>query len=241
MLLGETAMERLFQSSVAVFGIGGVGGYTAEALARSGIGRIILFDDDKICLTNLNRQIIALRETVGQYKVDVMERRILEINPKARVESYRVFYGPDTAGDFDLGQYDYIIDAVDTVTAKLELVSQAKHTNTPIISCMGTANKLDPTAFVVTDIYETEGDPLARIMRKELRKRGVEALKVVYSKEGALKPLETLADSCKENCICPPGTDRSCTIRRQIPGSNAFVPAVAGLILAGEVVRELAE
>ena len=241
MILGEAAMGRLFQSSVAVFGVGGVGGYTVEALTRSGIGHIALFDDDKICLTNLNRQIIANHDTVGQYKVDVMEERALAINPRAKIESHRVFYGPDTAEDFDLGRYDYIVDAVDTVTAKLELVSRAKQANIPIISCMGTANKLDPTAFVVTDIYETQGDALARIMRRELRKRGIEGLKVVYSKEEALKPIEGTADDCRENCICPPDVARTCTIRRQIPGSNAFVPAVAGLILAGEVVRALAK
>ena len=238
-LLGEEALERLFQSSVAVFGIGGVGGYTVEALARSGIGRIALFDDDKICLTNLNRQIIATRETVGLYKAEVMAQRVLSINPRAQVDTHRVFYGPDTAGAFDLGEYDYIVDAVDTVTAKLTLVTEAKAADRPIISSMGTANKLDPTAFVVTDIYDTQQDPLARVMRRELRRRGIERLKVVYSREAAIPPVEDLAEACKKNCICPPDVARTCTIRRQIPASNAFVPAVAGLILAGEVVRDL--
>ena len=239
-LLGQEAMERLFQSSVAVFGIGGVGGHTVEALVRSGVGRIALFDDDKICLTNLNRQIIATHETVGQYKVDVMAERILAIHPRARVETHRLFYGPDTAEAFDLGAYDYIVDAVDTVTAKLELVSRAEAANTPIISSMGTANKLDPTAFQVVDIYDTQQDPLARVMRRELRKRGIEKLKVVYSKEVALKPVEGLEEECRKNCICPPGVARNCAIRRQIPASNAFVPAAAGLILAAEAVRYLA-
>ena len=239
-LLGEEALERLFESSVAVFGIGGVGGYTVEALARSGIGRIALFDDDKICLTNLNRQIIATRETVGQYKVDVMAERILAINPGAKVEIHRLFYGPDVAEDFDLGAYDYVVDAVDTVTAKLELVSRSQAAKTPVISSMGTANKLDPTAFVVADIFDTQQDPLARVMRRELRKRGIDQLKVVYSKEVARTPLKDLEEECRKNCICPPGVARNCTIRRQIPASNAFVPAVAGLILAGEVVRSLA-
>ena len=239
-LLGHAALERLFQSSVAVFGIGGVGGYTVEALARSGIGRIALFDDDKICLTNLNRQIIATRETVGQYKVDVMAARILAINPGAKVDMHRVFYGPDTADDFDLGAYDYVVDAVDTVTAKIELILRAGASGTPIISSMGTANKLDPTAFVVTDIFDTQQDPLARVMRRELRKRGVDRLKVVYSKETAIPPVADLAEECKKNCICPPDVARTCIVRRQIPASNAFVPAVAGLILAGEVIRDLA-
>ncbi|MCL2828094.1 MAG: tRNA threonylcarbamoyladenosine dehydratase [Oscillospiraceae bacterium] len=239
MLYGSAAIERLFQSSVAVFGIGGVGGHTVEALARSGVGRLALFDDDKICLTNLNRQIMATRATVGEYKTDAMARRILEINPNAQVEIHRVFYGPDVAEQYDLSQYDYIVDAIDTVTAKLELIVRAEAAGVPIISAMGAANKIDPTAFVVTDIYATEQDPLARVMRRELRKRGVPALKVVYSKEPARTPIEDTSADCKKNCICPPDVARTCTIRRQIPASNAIVPAVAGLVIAGEVINFL--
>jgi len=239
MLLGPAAMARLFASSVAIFGLGGVGSYTAEALARSGIGRIALVDDDKICLTNLNRQLIATHETVGAYKVDAMAARIKSINPKAKVESHRVFYGPDTADKIDLAQYDYVIDAVDTVTAKLELAKRAAEAKTPIISSMGTANKLDPTAFEVTDVHKTENDPLARVMRRELRRLGIKKLKVVYSKEKARRPIESDADNCKHNCVCPPDVRRTCSKRRQIPASSAFVPGTAGLILAGEVVRDL--
>jgi len=241
MLLGAPAIEKLSESNVAIFGLGGVGCHTVEALARSGVGRLALFDDDKICLTNLNRQIIETHKTVGAYKANIMAERVLEINPKAIVEPHRVFYDPETAKDFDLARYDYIVDAVDTVTAKLELVARAAKANTPIISAMGTANKLDPTAFTVTDIYETENDPLARVMRRELRRRGVASLKVVYSKEAAIKPIEDTAHDCKRNCICPPDVARTCTIRRQIPASTAFVPGVAGLILAGEVVKALTQ
>ncbi|MCL2563335.1 MAG: tRNA threonylcarbamoyladenosine dehydratase [Oscillospiraceae bacterium] len=238
-LLGGAAIDRLAQSRVAIFGLGGVGGYTAEALVRSGVGHFALFDDDQICLTNLNRQIIATHKTVGAYKVDVMAERIRDINPKAEVEAHRVFYGPDVADNFDFSRYDYIIDAIDTVTAKLELVTRAAAAGVPIISAMGTANKLDPTAFEVTDIFRTENDPLARVMRRELRARGVEALRVVYSKEPAQKPMEDLMKACRQNCVCPPDVARTCHSRRQIPASNAFVPGTAGLILAGEVVKAL--
>ena len=240
MLFGQAAMDRLHQSRVAVFGVGGVGGHTVEALARSGIGHIALFDDDKICMTNLNRQIIATRDTVGKVKVEVLAQRIKSINPDATVAAHRVFYLPETADAIDLSQYDYIVDAIDTVTAKLELVVRAHRANVPIISAMGAANKIDPTAFVVTDIYQTKNDPLARVMRRELRKRGIDTLKVVYSTEPARKPIETTSDDCKRNCICPPDVARTCTSRRQIPASNAFVPGVAGLILAGEVINSLA-
>jgi tRNA A37 threonylcarbamoyladenosine dehydratase len=224
---------------VAIFGIGGVGGYCAEALSRTGIGTIDLFDDDRICLTNLNRQIIATRKTVGQYKVDMMRNRILEINPNANVGAYRVFYSPETADSIELSGYDYIIDAVDTITAKLELVCRATALEIPIISCMGAANKLEPSAFEVADIFETSICPVARVMRHELRKRNIDRLKVVYSKEPAVKPLEDAAVSCREHCICPPGTARKCTNRLQVPASNAFVPPVAGFIMAGEVVKDL--
>ena len=239
LLLGKEGMERLARARVAVFGIGGVGGYAVEALARSGVGALDLIDDDKVCLTNLNRQIFATRSTIGQYKVDVAKARILDINPNAQVTTYRTFYLPDTADQFDFTQYDYIIDAIDTVTGKLMLAEQAQKTGTPIISCMGAGNKLDPTAFEVTDITKTSMCPLARIMRRELKKRGVAHLKVVYSKEQALTPREDDSISCRTHCVCPPGTARKCTQRRQVPGSTAFVPSVAGLIAAGEVIRDL--
>ena len=229
LLLGKDGMERLKNARVAVFGIGGVGGYTVEALARSGVGTLDLIDDDKVCLTNLNRQSIATRKTVGKYK----------INPDAVVHTYKMFYMPDTADQFDFSQYDYVVDAIDTVTGKIELVMQAQKSNTPIISCMGAGNKMDASAFEVADIYKTSGCPLARVMRRELKKRRVRHLKVVYSKEPAMTPVDEMAISCKTNCICPPGTARKCTQRRQVPGSNAFVPAVAGLIVAGEIVRDL--
>ena len=239
LLLGQEGMEKLFQARVAVFGIGGVGGYTVEALARSGVGTLDLIDDDKICLTNLNRQIFTTHKTVGQYKVDIAQQRILEINPKAVVHTYKTFYAPQTAELFDFSQYDYVVDAIDTVTGKLELVEQAEKAGVPIISSMGAGNKMDPTAFEVADIYETSVCPLARVMRKELKKRGIKKLKVVYSKEPPMTPIDDMAISCRTNCICPPGTARKCAQRRQVPGSNAFVPSVVGLIIAGEVVKDL--
>ena len=241
LLFGQEGMERLYHARVAVFGIGGVGGYTVEALARSGVGTLDLIDDDRVCLTNVNRQIFATRKTVGQYKVDVAEQRIREINPDAVVYTYKTFYTPETAAQFDFTQYDYVVDAIDTVTGKLELVEQARRAQVPIISCMGAGNKVDPTAFEVADIFETSVCPLARVMRQELKKRGIRHLKVVYSKEPALTPIEDLSISCRAHCICPPGTARKCTQRRQVPGSNAFVPSVAGLIIAGEVVKDLTQ
>ena len=236
---GAEGMEKLYHARVAVFGIGGVGGYTVEALARSGVGELDLIDDDRVCLTNVNRQIFATRKTVGQYKVDVAEERILEINPKAIVHKYKTFYAPQTADQFDFTQYDYVVDAIDTVTGKLELVEQAQKAGVPIISSMGAGNKVDPTAFEVADIYDTSVCPLARVMRRELKKQGIEKLKVVYSKEPPLTPIDDMTISCRTHCICPPGTARKCTQRRQVPGSNAFVPAVVGLIIAGEVVKDL--
>ena len=236
---GAEGMEKLYHARVAVFGIGGVGGYTVEALARSGVGELDLIDDDRVCLTNVNRQIFATRKTVGQYKVDVAEERILEINPKAIVHKYKTFYAPQTADQFDFTQYDYVVDAIDTVTGKLELVEQAQKAGVPIISSMGAGNKVDPTAFEVADIYETSVCPLARVMRQKLKKRGIEKLKVVYSKEPPLTPIDNMTISCRTHCICPPGTARKCTQRRQVPGSNAFVPSVVGLIIAGEVVKDL--
>lgn len=239
LLLGAEGMEALANARVAVFGIGGVGGFTVEALARSGVGTFDIVDDDKVCLTNINRQIIATRKTVGKYKVDVMKERILDINPKAVVNTHQCFYLPENAHEFDFSQYDYVVDAVDTVTAKIELILRAKESNTPIISCMGAGNKLDPTQFEVADIYKTSVCPLAKVMRKELKARGVKKLKVVYSKEVAKQPLSDMSLSCKTNCICPPGAERKCTQRRAIPGSVSFVPSVAGLIIAGEVIKDL--
>lgn len=239
LIFGKEAMEKLSRSRVAVFGIGGVGGYTVEALIRSGIGAVDLIDDDKICLTNINRQIYATRKTVGKYKVDVAAERIAEINPDAVVRTYKTFYTPQTADQFDFTQYDYIVDAIDTVTGKLELVVNAKAVDTPIISSMGAGNKVDPSAFEVADIYKTSVCPLARVMRTELRKRKIKSLKVVYSKELPMTPVDDMAISCRAHCICPPGTARKCTQRRQVPGSNAFVPSVVGLIIAGEVIKDL--
>lgn len=239
LLLGNENMTRLKNVRVAIFGIGGVGGYTTEALARSGVGTLDLIDDDRVCLTNINRQIHATRKTVGKYKVDVAKERILEINPEAVVKTHKTFYMPDTAAQFDFTDYDYVVDAIDTVTGKLMLVEQANKAGIPIISSMGAGNKMDPTAFRVADIYETSVCPLAKVMRRELKKRGIKALKVVYSKEKPLEPVEDMAISCRTNCICPPGTARKCTQRRQIPGSNAFVPSVVGLIIAGEVIKDL--
>lgn len=239
LLIGKNGMERLANARVAIFGIGGVGGYAVEALVRSGVGTLDLIDDDKVCLTNINRQIFATRKTVGRYKVDVAKERIMDINPDAQVNIYKTFYLPDTAEQFDFSQYDYVVDAIDTVSGKLQLVEQAEQSGTPIISSMGAGNKMDPTAFQVTDIYKTSVCPLAKVMRRELKKRGIDHLKVVYSQEKPLTPIDDTAISCKENCICPPGTERKCTQRRQVPGSNAFVPSVVGLIIAGEVVKDL--
>lgn len=238
-LLGKEAMEKLSGSRVAVFGIGGVGGYVCEALVRSGVGAFDLIDDDKVCLTNLNRQIIATRKTVGKYKAEVMKERILEINPDAHVIVHKSFFLPENADEFPFNEYDYIVDAVDTVTAKIELVIKAQEKNVPIISSMGAGNKLDGSQFRVSDIYKTKMCPLAKVMRRELKKRGIKELKVVYSEEKPIRPLEDMSISCRTNCICPPGAKHKCTERRDIPGSVAFVPSVAGLIIAGEVVKDL--
>lgn len=239
LLLGPEAMDRLAASRVAVFGIGGVGGYAVEALARSGVGQLDLIDDDRVCLTNINRQILATRKTVGKYKVDVAAERVAEINPRCRVNTHKTFYLPETADAFDFSQYDYVIDAIDTVSGKIQLVLAAQEAGTPVISSMGAGNKLDPTAFQVADIYKTSVCPLARVMRRELKKRGVKKLKVVYSREKPIRPLEDMSISCRAHCICPPGTERHCTDRRDIPGSVSFVPSVVGLILAGEVIKDL--
>ena len=238
LLIGKESIEKLNKAKVAVFGIGGVGSFVVEGLARAGIGNFILVDDDKICLTNLNRQIIATRKTIGKPKVEIAKERILEINPEANVEIYQEFFMPDSREILD-NDVDYVVDSIDTVTAKIELVLRAKKLNIPIISCMGTGNKLDPTRFEVTDIYKTSICPLAKVMRKELRARGIKDLKVVYSKEEPIIPDNQSAASCKTNCICPPGTKRKCTIRNQVPGSISFVPSVAGLIIAGEVIKDI--
>ena len=239
LLLGKEAMDKLKNSRVAVFGIGGVGGYVCEALVRSGIGAFDLIDDDKVCLTNLNRQIIATRKTIGRYKTDVMKERMLDINPDIEVRLHNCFFLPENASDFPFDEYDYIVDAVDTVTAKIELVMKAKEMNVPIISSMGAGNKLDPSAFCVSDIYKTKMCPLAKVMRRELKQRGVKKLKVVYSEEKPIRPVEDMSISCRNHCICPPGAQHKCTERRNIPGSVAFVPSVVGLIIAGEVIKDL--
>ena len=238
LLIGKEGIEKLQNAKVAVFGIGGVGSYVVEGLVRAGVGNFILVDDDKVCLTNLNRQIIATRKTVGKPKVEVAKERILDINPNANVEIVQEFFMPDSKEILD-DTVDYVVDSVDTVTAKIELVMRTKKLNIPIISSMGTGNKLDPTRFEVTDIFKTSVCPLAKVMRKELRARNIDSLKVVYSKEEPIKPDENSNASCKTGCICPPDTKRKFTIRNQVPGSISFVPSVAGLIIAGEVVRDI--
>ncbi len=228
-LLGNTAMEKLKKSRVAVFGIGGVGGYTVEALVRSGVGSIDIIDKDTVSVSNINRQIIALHDTVGQNKVDVMEKRIYQINPDCNVRKYKCFYLPETKDEFDFSNYDYVVDAVDTVTAKIQLVMEAKAHNVPIISSMGAGNKMNPADFLVDDIYKTSVCPLAKVMRRELKKRGVESLKVIYSKEEAIAPAISIEELGEE---LPEG-------KKSIPGSNAFVPSVVGLIIASEVIKDL--
>ena len=238
-IFGKTAMEKIFNSRVAVFGIGGVGSYTVEALVRSGIGAVDIFDDDRICLTNINRQLFATRDTVGKYKVDVAEERLLAINPKVKITKHNIFFTKENANDFDFSEFDYIVDAIDTVTGKIALVEKANENKIPIISAMGAGNKIDPTKFEVTDIYKTEVCPLAKVMRYELKKRGIKKLKVVYSKEIPKRQKSSDTVCNEKNCICPKDTKRKCTVRRQIPGSNAFVPPVVGLIIAGEVIKDL--
>ena len=238
MLLGADAMDRLARSRVAVFGVGGVGGYVCEALARSGVGALDLVDKDKVAVSNINRQIIATRETVGREKADVMRERILSINTEALVRVYPCFFLPENADSFPFEEYDYVVDAVDTVTAKIELVMRARDAGVPIISSMGAGNKLDATAFRVADIYETKVCPLARVMRRELKKRHVEHLKVVYSEEKPIVPAgEYKADAHGEQDAEIVNEEMR---GKSIPGSTAFVPSVAGLIIAGEVVKDLA-
>lgn len=239
MLIGAEALNRLAEKKVAIFGVGGVGSFAAEGLARSGVGRMVLVDDDAICLTNLNRQLHATTKTIGRPKVEVMHERILDINPQAEVVTYQTFYLPENADELIADDYDYIIDAVDTVTAKIDLVVRAHERGIPIISSMGAGNKLDPARFEVADIFSTSVCPLAKVMRYELRKRGIPGLKVVYSRETPIPPPPVEESGCATGCVCPAGTTRKCTTRRQIPGSIAFVPSVAGLIIAGEVVKDL--
>jgi tRNA A37 threonylcarbamoyladenosine dehydratase len=239
LIFGKEAIEKLKNSRIAIFGIGGVGSYTAEALVRSSIGILDLIDDDKVCITNINRQLFATTKTIGKYKVDVAKERLQEINPNVCINTYKTFYLPETSNQFNFADYDYIVDAIDTVKGKLELAVRANETNTPIISSMGAGNKINPTAFKVADIYDTKVCPLARVMRQELKKRNIKKLKVVYSEETAIKPSEDMSKSCRTQCVCPPGTTRKCTHRSQIPGSNAFVPPIAGLIMAGEIIKDL--
>ena len=241
LLLGNEGIEKLAKSRVAIFGIGGVGGYVVEALVRSGLGAIDIIDDDKVCITNLNRQLFATRKTVGKQKVDVAKERILDINPDVDVKTYQTFYTPQTENEFDFSQYDYVVDAIDTVVGKLSLIEKAKAAGVPIICAMGAGNKMDPTKFEVADISETSVCPLARVIRTELRKRKISGVKVVYSKEQPTRPIEDMSISCRTNCICPPGAAHKCTERRDIPGSTAFVPSVVGLIIAGEVINDLAK
>ena len=226
LIFGREAMQTLARSRVAVFGVGGVGGYVVEALARSGIGALDLIDSDRVCPSNLNRQILATHQTIGRYKVDVAEERVHAINPACTVRTYRTFYLPETRDQFDFRQYDYVVDAIDTVTGKLTLIEAAREAGVPILCSMGAGNKTEAAAFEVADLYETAVCPLARVMRKECRKRGIEKLKVVYSREKPLRPVEESGETPPEG-------------RRDLPGSTAFVPAAAGLIAAGEVVKDL--
>lgn len=239
MLIGSEALGILKQSKVAVFGIGGVGTFTVEVLVRAGVGKFILVDDDLVCLTNLNRQLIATRKTIGKPKVEVMRDRILEINPDADVVIHQTFYLPGQNDGIITDDCSYIVDAVDTVSAKIGLVMEGIKRKIPVISSMGTGNKFHPEKLELTDIYKTSMCPLARVMRTELKKRGVKKLKVVYSREEPVKPVITKSNDCNAGCICPPKAERKCTDRRTVPGSMSFVPSAAGIIIAGEVVREL--
>lgn len=232
LLIGEEALNQLQNSRVAVFGIGGVGGFVVEALARAGIGKFDLIDNDQVCLTNLNRQIIATRKTVGQDKVEVMKERILDINPDAEVTVHKCFFLPDTSNQFDFSNYSYVVDAIDTVTGKLEIITKSKQAGIPVISCMGTGNKIDPSRLEIADLYQTTVCPLAKVMRKECKRRNIKKLKVLYSTEVPIKP-RTEENAENESAETP---DKG---RRAIPGSISFVPSAAGLMIAGEVVRDL--
>ncbi len=239
LLIGKESLQKLRRATVAIFGIGGVGSYTAEALARSGVGRLILIDDDLICLTNINRQLHATRKTLGKSKVEIMKNRILEINPDAVVETFQKFYLPETGKEMIRTDYDFIVDALDTVTAKIDIAVRAAALKIPMISCMGAGKKLDPTRFEVTDIFKTEICPLCRVMRYELKRRGLKKLKVIYSREAVAKQFTASNSSCSESCICPKSSSRKSHARHDIPGTIAYVPAVVGLIAASEAVKSI--
>lgn len=239
LLLGAEAMDKLKTAHVAIFGIGGVGGYVVEALARAGVGHFDLIDDDVVCLTNINRQIHATIKTVGHPKVEAGKERVLLINPHAEVETHQTFFLPDTKDQFDFTKWDYVVDAVDTVTAKLLIIEEAQRAGVPVISCMGCGNRLDPSKLEITDIYKTVKDPLSKVMRRELKKRGVKKCTVLYSTETALSPIEDPEISCREHCVCPPNSPRSCNDRRAIPASSPFVPPAAGLMIASKVAMDL--
>lgn len=239
LLLGAEAMDKLKTAHVAIFGIGGVGGYVVEALARAGVGHFDLIDDDVVCLTNINRQIHATIKTVGHPKVEAGKERVLLINPHAEVETHQTFLLPDTKDQFDFTKWDYVVDAVDTVTAKLLIIEEAQKAGVPVISCMGCGNRLDPSKLEITDIYKTVKDPLSKVMRRELKKRGVKKCTVLYSTETALSPIEDPEISCREHCVCPPNSPRSCNDRRAIPASSPFVPPAAGLMIASKVAMDL--
>lgn len=238
LLIGQEALDKLSESKVVVFGIGGVGSFTVEALARAGVGKLVLVDDDEVCLTNINRQIHATLKTVGKPKVQVMKERISEINPKCEVDIFQTFVKKENIDEIIGSDTDYVVDAIDTVSSKIELVVWCKEHNVPIISCMGTGNKLDPTQFKIADLYSTKICPLAKVMRYELKRRGIEALKVLYSEEVPMKPREDQVVTCKNGCVCTGGS-KKCLMKRQIPGSISFVPPVAGMIIGGEVIKDL--
>lgn len=240
LLIGTDNLSKLRESKVIVFGVGGVGSFTVESLARAGVGNIVLVDDDTICLTNLNRQIHATYETISKVKVEAMKDRILSINKKCNVITHQVFVTPDNIQELITDDIDYVVDAIDTVSAKIALAKYCYEKNISIMASMGTGNKIDPTQFKVVDIYDTKVCPLAKVMRYELRKRGIKKLKVVYSEEIPMKPKSEDVVNCKTGCVCTGGT-KKCTIRRQIPGSISFVPPVAGMIIAGEVIKDLTD
>lgn len=241
LILGQESLDKLWNSTVAIFGVGGVGGNVVESLARAGVGHFVLVDDDLVCLTNLNRQILATRKTYGQHKVDVAEERIHDINPKIEVIKHKTFYLPENRSEFDFKSYDYVVDALDTVTAKIDIICTAKENNAPVISAMGCGNRVDPTKLKLADIYETSNDPLSKVMRYELRKRKIKSLNVVYSTELPIRPnlIDDKNNSCLYNCVCPPGTTRNCTQRRDIPGSTSFVPPAAGILIGYKICMDL--
>lgn len=239
LIIGEENVKKLHNCHVAIFGIGGVGGYVCEGLVRSGIGKFDLVDDDVVCLTNLNRQLIASRKTVGKPKVDVMAERMRTINPDAAITVHKCFFLPETAEEFNFSSYDYVVDAIDTVTGKIEIIMQCQKVGVPVISCMGMGNRIDPTQVHITDIYKTTMDPLAKVMRHEMKKRRVKKLKVCFSTEKPRRPVDDMSNSCREHCICPPNAVHKCTERRDIPGSTAFVPPAAGFAMASAIIQDL--